>query len=128
MRPRERILANLESIYRESYERAKTAGEGGRMIDLESAYMRDHLMLEILLDIRDLFSGAPPPRVPARFRSSRPSADSPNSAECTGDRAGHGAGHRTRRQCRIPGQIVKCRDSGPPIPTPPVASWPPTPL
>jgi len=59
MRPRERILANLESIYRESYERAKTAGEGARMIDLESAYMRDQLMLEILLDIRDLFSVAP---------------------------------------------------------------------
>jgi hypothetical protein len=59
MRPRERILANLESIYRDSYERAKTAGEGGRMIDLESAYMRDQLMLEILLDIRDLFSVAP---------------------------------------------------------------------
>jgi hypothetical protein len=59
MRTRERILANLESIYRESYERAKTAGEGARMIDLESAYMRDQLMLEILLDIRDLFSVAP---------------------------------------------------------------------
>jgi hypothetical protein len=59
MRSRDRILANLESIYRESYERAKTAGEGARMIDLESAYMRDQLMLEILLDIRDLFSVAP---------------------------------------------------------------------
>jgi hypothetical protein len=59
MRSRDRILANLDSIYRESYERAKTAGEGARMIDLESAYMRDQLMLEILLDIRDLFSVAP---------------------------------------------------------------------
>ena len=59
MRSRHRILANLESIYRDSYERAKTAGEGARMIDLESAYMRDQLMLEILLDIRDLFSVAP---------------------------------------------------------------------
>ena len=59
MRSRDRILANLESIYRESYERAKTAGEGGRMIDLESAYMRDQLMLEILLDIRALFAVAP---------------------------------------------------------------------
>ena len=29
------------------------------MIDLESGYMRDQLMLEILLDIRDLFSVAP---------------------------------------------------------------------
>jgi hypothetical protein len=29
------------------------------MIDLDSAFMRDQLMLEILLDIRDLFSEAP---------------------------------------------------------------------
>jgi hypothetical protein len=57
MRPRDRILANLEAIYRESYARAKESGEPGRMID--SAYMRDQLMLEILLDIRDLFSVAP---------------------------------------------------------------------
>ena len=59
MRSRERILANLETIYRESYDRAKQFGDEGRMIDLESAYMRDQLMLEILLDIRDLFSVAP---------------------------------------------------------------------
>jgi hypothetical protein len=59
MRSRDRILANLESIYRESYDRAKESGEAGRMIDLDSAYMRDQLMLEILLDIRDLFSVAP---------------------------------------------------------------------
>ena len=59
MRSRERILANLETIYRESYERAKTAEDPGRMIDLDSAFMRDQLMLEILLDIRDLFSVAP---------------------------------------------------------------------
>ena len=59
IRPRERILANLETIYRESYERARKYGDEGRMIDLESAYMRDQLMLEILLDIRDLFSVAP---------------------------------------------------------------------
>jgi hypothetical protein len=59
MRPREHILGNLEQIYRESYDRAKTLGDQGRMIDLESAYMRDQLMLEILLDIRDLFSVAP---------------------------------------------------------------------
>ena len=59
MRSRERILANLESIYRESYDRARKAGDEGRTIDLDSAYMRDQLMLEILLDIRDLFSVAP---------------------------------------------------------------------
>lgn len=59
MRSRDRILANLESIYRENYGQAQVAGETGRMADLESAYMRDQLMLEILLDIRDLFSVAP---------------------------------------------------------------------
>jgi hypothetical protein len=59
MRSRDRILANLESIYRESYDRAKDLGDQGRMVDLDSAYMRDQLMLEILLDIRDLFSVAP---------------------------------------------------------------------
>jgi len=59
MRSRDRILANLEAIYRESYDRAKAGDEAARMIDLESAYMRDQLMLEILLDIRDLFAVAP---------------------------------------------------------------------
>ena len=29
------------------------------MADLENSYMRDQLMLEILLDIRDLFAVAP---------------------------------------------------------------------
>ena len=59
MRPRDKILANLEVIYKETYERARAAGEEGRMADLDNAYMRDQLMLEILLDIRDLFSVAP---------------------------------------------------------------------
>ena len=64
MRNRARILENLESIYRESYERARTEGLTARMVELDNAYMRDQLMLEILLDIRDLFSVAPPPREP----------------------------------------------------------------
>lgn len=59
MRPRDRILANLETIYRETYDRAKAEGAAARMTDLENAYMRDQLMLEILLDIRDLFAVAP---------------------------------------------------------------------
>jgi hypothetical protein len=59
MRPRDRILANLETIYRETYDRAKAEGTPARMSDLENAYMRDQLMLEILLDIRDLFAVAP---------------------------------------------------------------------
>lgn len=59
MRSRERILENLEGIYRDSYDRAAVEGHPTRMAELENAYMRDQLMLEILLDIRDLFSVAP---------------------------------------------------------------------
>ncbi len=59
MRSRDRILANLEAIYRESYDRARKGSDEARMIELDSGYMRDQLMLEILLDIRDLFSVAP---------------------------------------------------------------------
>ncbi|HEV8612905.1 MAG TPA: hypothetical protein VGQ73_05295 [Gemmatimonadales bacterium] len=59
MRNRDRILANLEALYRESYDRAKAAADETRMADLDNAYMRDQLMLEILLDIRDLFAVAP---------------------------------------------------------------------
>lgn len=59
MRSRERILNNLEQIYRESFERAKGADQEVRMADLDNAFMRDQLMLEILLDIRDLFAVAP---------------------------------------------------------------------
>lgn len=59
MRPRDKILNNLEAIYRESFDRAKEATDDRRMADLENSYMRDQLMLEILLDIRDLFAVAP---------------------------------------------------------------------
>ncbi|HEY4099680.1 MAG TPA: hypothetical protein VGM20_02260 [Gemmatimonadales bacterium] len=59
MRSRERILGNLEQIYKESFDHARTVGATDRMFDLDNAYMRDQLMLEILLDIRDLFAVAP---------------------------------------------------------------------
>jgi len=59
MRNRDRILANLEAIYRETYDHAKAAADEARMADLDNAFMRDQLMLEILLDIRDLFAVTP---------------------------------------------------------------------
>lgn len=52
-RPRERILENLETVYREAYDRAKTAGDERRMADLDAAFQREQLLLEVLLDIRD---------------------------------------------------------------------------
>lgn len=59
MRARDRILSNLEELYRDTYERARAAGDQRRLEELDAAYVRDQLMLEILLDIRDLFSVAP---------------------------------------------------------------------
>ena len=52
-RPRARVMANLEMIYREAYNRAKEAGDTTRMLDLDAAYQREQLLLEVLLDIRD---------------------------------------------------------------------------
>lgn len=61
-RSRDRILANLESIYREAYERAKATGDQVRMADLDAAYQREQLLLEVLLDVRDaLATGAASP-------------------------------------------------------------------
>jgi hypothetical protein len=73
-RSRDRILANLESIYREAYERAKAASDQGRMADLDAAYQREQLLLEVLLDIRDAFAA------PAGSGPERPSSPDPMSA------------------------------------------------
>lgn len=59
MRSRERILANLEEVYRGSFNKAREDDNPARMADLDNAYVRDQLMLEILLDIRDLFAVSP---------------------------------------------------------------------
>lgn len=52
-RSRDRILDNLERLFREAYDRAKAAGDERRMADLDAAYQREQLLLEVLLDIRD---------------------------------------------------------------------------
>ena len=52
-RSRERILANLDEMYREAFERAKTTGDESQMATLDFAYRREQLYFEILLDIRD---------------------------------------------------------------------------
>ncbi|HYS00046.1 MAG TPA: hypothetical protein VEO58_13575 [Gemmatimonadales bacterium] len=58
-RSRDRVLGNLESIYREAYERAKAASDQVRMADLDAAYQREQLLLEVLLDIRDALAALP---------------------------------------------------------------------
>jgi hypothetical protein len=52
-RSRERILANLDEMYREAFERAKAAGDQAQMATLDFAYRREQLYFEILLDVRD---------------------------------------------------------------------------
>jgi len=52
-RSRERILGNLDDMYREAFERAKTTGDAAQMATLDFAYRREQLYFEILLDVRD---------------------------------------------------------------------------
>jgi hypothetical protein len=52
-RPRERIIENLETIYREAYDRAKESGDARRMEELDSSFQREQLLIEVLLDVRD---------------------------------------------------------------------------
>ena len=52
-RSRDRILANLDEMYREAFERAKATGDAAQMATLDFAYRREQLYFEILLDVRD---------------------------------------------------------------------------
>ena len=52
-RTRERILANLEDMYREAFERAKALGDDAQQQALDFSYRREQLYFEILLDLRD---------------------------------------------------------------------------
>lgn len=56
MRSRDQILANLETAYREQFDQARSDQQARRMQELDAGYQRDQLMLEILLDIRDLLA------------------------------------------------------------------------
>jgi hypothetical protein len=52
-RSRERILENLDEMYREAFERAKQSEDPAQMATLDFAYRREQLYFEILLDVRD---------------------------------------------------------------------------
>ena len=59
MRDRDRILSNLEDMYREAYDRARREEDEDEMTELDLRFQRDQLFLEALLDIRALLSGGP---------------------------------------------------------------------
>ena len=52
-RSRERILENLDEMYREAFERAKQSEDASQMATLDFAYRREQLYFEILLYVRD---------------------------------------------------------------------------
>lgn len=65
MRTRNDVIGTLEGVYREAFEKADGAGDRARMDALDFGFQRDQVMLEALLDVRDLLSevradGAPP--------------------------------------------------------------------
>jgi len=58
MRDRQRILDNLEKLYRDELDRgAEPKGAVGERLDFE--FQRDQLYLEVMLDLRDLLGGSP---------------------------------------------------------------------
>lgn len=56
-RPREHLLANLETLYREGYARAQAAGDERDMARLDFDFRRDQLYMEAILDVRDALHG-----------------------------------------------------------------------
>ena len=57
MRDRQRILDNLEKLYRQELNRsAGSKSTEGERLDFE--FQRDQLYLEVILDLRDLMSGS----------------------------------------------------------------------
>lgn len=58
MRTRSTVIGSLEGVYREAFDKAGEAGDQDRMDALDFGFQRDQIMLEVLLDIRDLLAEA----------------------------------------------------------------------
>jgi hypothetical protein len=56
MRDRRQILANLEGLYREAFQRAEGKQDEEAMAQLDFEFQRDQLQLEVLLDLRELLA------------------------------------------------------------------------
>jgi hypothetical protein len=52
-RSRDRVLDNLDEMYREAFQRADASEDDAQKVALDFAYRREQLYFEILLDIRD---------------------------------------------------------------------------
>jgi hypothetical protein len=56
MRDRQRILGNLEELYREAFARAEGKGDEESKARLDFEFQRDQLYLEVGLDLRELLA------------------------------------------------------------------------
>ena len=56
MREREKILGNLERLYREAFQRAEGSESPDAPAQVDFEFQRDQLFMEALMDIRDLLS------------------------------------------------------------------------
>jgi hypothetical protein len=56
MRDRQKILGNLESLYREGFQRAEKGGDQAGMARMDFDFQRDQLYLEAILDVRELLA------------------------------------------------------------------------
>ena len=56
MRDRERIIGNLEQLYREAFQRAEKRGDEEGMARLDFEFQRDQLYMELGLDLRELLA------------------------------------------------------------------------
>ena len=59
MRTRDRILTNLEDLYRAEFTKASEAEDAEQMAELDFGFQRDQLYMEVLLDVRALLSAVP---------------------------------------------------------------------
>ena len=62
MRERQKILGNLEGLYREGFRRAEDGEDREAMARMDFDFQRDQLYLEILLDIRELLAALETPK------------------------------------------------------------------
>jgi hypothetical protein len=56
MRDRQRIVGNLEELYREAFQRAESQSDNETMAQLDFEFQRDQLYLEVALDLRELIA------------------------------------------------------------------------
>jgi hypothetical protein len=70
MRERQRILGNLEDLYKEAFRKAEARGSEEEMTHLDFGYQRDQLYMEVMLDLRELLAAMEAPSISEEKTSS----------------------------------------------------------